>query len=82
MRYYVVKIYYNKVAGAEDRPQPAGFDDISAAKKAFHSFMTQSILAETCGWCLCMIINEYGKVEMQERWESDTPELSTEVTEE
>ena len=68
-RYYVFKIFYNKVASAEDRPQPKAFDGLDAAKKEYHSFMTQSILSETCGWCLCMIVNEYGKVEVMERWE-------------
>jgi len=75
MRYYLVKIYYNKVNKAEDRPQPLGFDTLDAAKKAFHQYMGQSIKAETCGWVLAMIITEYGNVEQMERWtEQVTPE--------
>lgn len=84
MRYYLFKIYYNKNVQAEDRPQPAGYDTLDEAKKAFHSFMTQSILADTCGWCLCMIINQYGKVELMERWETkvtNTEEVEETTTE-
>ena len=74
MRYYVFKIYYNKVAQAEDRPAPKGFNSLDEALKDYHSFMQQSILADTCGWALCMVVNEYGKVEVSDRWESkDTP---------
>ena len=70
MRYYVFKIFYNKVAQAEDRPQPKGFDTLDEALKEYHAFMRQSILEETCGWCLCMVVNEYGKVEVSDRWEA------------
>jgi hypothetical protein len=81
MRYYVFKIFYNKVAKAEDRPQPSGYDSLDEALKAYHAFMQQSILSETCGWCLCMVVNEYGKAEVTDRWEAtETP--TTEATEE
>lgn len=70
MRFYVFKVFYNKVAQAEDRPQPKGFNSIDEALKEYHSFMQQSILGETTGWCLCMIVNEYGKVEVIERWDA------------
>jgi len=69
MRYYLVKIAYNKVAQAEDRPQPKAFDSLDEAVKDFHSFMQQNILGSTIGWCLGMIINPYGVVERSERWE-------------
>ena len=69
MRYYVFKVFYNKVAHAEDRPANKGFDTLDAALKEFHSYLASNIEAETCGWVLCMIINEYGKVEQMERWD-------------
>ena len=69
MRYYLVKIAYNKVAGAEDRPQPSAYDTLDEALKAFHSFMTQNILGSTIGWCMAMITTPYGTVEKVERWE-------------
>ena len=68
MRYYLVKIAYNKVAQAEDRPAPQGFNSLDEAKKAYHSFLTQSILGETIGWCLALIINEFGNTELLDRW--------------
>lgn len=70
MRYYLVKIAYNKVAQAEDRPAPQAFDTIDDATKAFHSFMYQSIGGETIGWAMALIINSYGNTERVERWEA------------
>lgn len=75
MRYYVFKIFYNKVAQAEDRPVNKGFDTLDDALKEYHSYLASNINAETCGWVLCMIINEHGKVEKMERWDApaETP---------
>ena len=81
MRYYLVKIAYNKVAGAEDRPQPSAYDTLDEALKAFHSFMTQNILGSTIGWCMAMITTPYGTVEKVERWEEHV-EPEPEETEE
>ena len=84
MRYYLIRITYNKVAKAEDRPAPKGFDTLDAAKKDFHSYMTQSILGETIGWCLGMIINEFGVVQQIERWAEEVelePEEAEALTE-
>ena len=74
MRYYLVKIAYNKVAQAEDRPQPAAYNTLDEAKKAFHNFFAQNILGSTIGWCMAMVINPYGVVQMVERWEEVVPE--------
>jgi len=74
MRFYLVKIAYNKVAKAEDRPAPQGFDTFDEAKKAFHSFMYQSILGETIGWAMALIINEVGNTEYMDRWVSPVEE--------
>lgn len=68
MKYYLVKIFYNKVAQAEDRPQPLAFDTIDDAKKAFHQYLGRSIGAETCGWVLALIINDMGNTEILEKW--------------
>lgn len=72
MRYYLVTITYNKVADAEDRPQPKGFNTIDEACKAFHLYLTQNIKGATVGWCLAIIFNEYGNVEYMERWQEET----------
>ena len=69
-RYYVIKVAYNNVAEAEDRPQPLAFDDYDSALKAYHSFMQQSILAETTGWVFCIICDRYGTLMLTDRWES------------
>ena len=74
MRYYLVQIAFNKVAQAEDRPQPKAFDTLDEATKAFHSFFTQNILGSTIGWCMAMIINPYGVVKKVERWEETVSE--------
>lgn len=68
MRYYLFKIFYNKVAQAEDRPAPVGYDTIDAAEKAFHQYLGQSIGGETCGWVLCMVVNSNGNTEMLGKW--------------
>ena len=72
MRYYLVKITFNKVAQAEDRPQPTGYDTLDEALKALHSYMYQNILGETIGWCQGLIINSNAGVERVERWEENT----------
>ena len=74
MRYYLVKIAYNKVAQAEDRPQPAAYNSLDDALKAFHGFFSQNIMGSTIGWCMAMITNPYGAVEKVERWEEPTQE--------
>ena len=76
MRYYLYRVFYNKDAQAEDRPQPKGYDSIDEAKKEFHSYMSQSILGSTCGWVMAHIINENGNIEMFEKWVS--PEIPEE----
>ena len=81
MRYYLFKIFYNKVAQAEDRPQPIGFDSKDAAEKAYHQYLGQSIDSETCGWVLAMIVNEQGNTEMMKRWTSTEPAPEPEVVE-
>lgn len=82
MRYYLVRIAYNKQAQAEDRPQPTAYNTWDEALKAFHSFMTQNILGSTIGWCMAMITTPYGTVEKVERWEEHTePETVEEPTE-
>lgn len=82
MRYYLVKIAFNKVAGQEDRPQPVGYDTLDEALKAFHSFMTQNILGSTIGWCMAMITTPYGTVEKVERWEEYVEPEAAEASEE
>lgn len=79
MRFYLIKIYYNKVAQAEDRPQPSAFNTLDAAKKAFHQYMGQSIETETCGWVLAMIINSNGNTEYMEKWEAPSEEPEPEI---
>lgn len=69
MRYYVIRIAYNKVAQAEDRPSPIGYDSFDEAKKAFHSYLAQNIMGDTIGWYLCMVINKEGRTLLQEKWE-------------
>ena len=71
MRYYVVEILKIK-DGGEDRPQPAGFDDLDSALKRYHQILAQDIQGEVVEWVTCMVINEYGKIEVVERWESKT----------
>ena len=68
MKYYLIKIFYNKIAEAEDRPQPLAFDSLDDAEKAFHQYMGQSIKGETCGWVLAMIINDMGNTEILKKW--------------
>ena len=85
-RFYVIRIAYNKVAQAEDRPQPVGFDTFDEAKKAFHSYLSQNILQETIAWYLCMIIDQNGRTLLDEKWEAPfepefTPEPETQTTE-
>ena len=72
MRYYLVRISYNKVAQAEDRPQPTGYDSLSEAEKAFHNFFSQNILGSTIGWCEAFILDSLGGVDRAERWEEET----------
>ena len=72
MRYYLVKIAYNKVAQAEDRPQPAGYDSYDQAEKEFHKFFSNNILGSTIGWCEAFILNSEGGVDRAERWEEKT----------
>lgn len=60
MRYYLVKVAYNKVAMAEDRPQPSAYNSFDEAEKAYHSFFSQNILAPTIGWCMACVISEQG----------------------
>ncbi len=60
MRHYLFKIAYNKVAMAEDRPQPAAYDTFDEARKAFNTFFSQNILAPTIGWCMACVITEQG----------------------
>lgn len=74
MRYYLVQIAYNKIAQAEDRPQPKAFNTLDEATKAFHNFFAQNILGSTIGWCMAMVINPYGVVQMVERWEEVVPQ--------
>lgn len=72
MRYYLTKISYNKIAQAEDRPQPQGFDTLDAAEKQFHSFFAQNILGETIGWCEAFIFDSEMNIHMKEKWEENT----------
>ena len=83
MRYYLVKIAYNKVAQAEDRPQPAAYNTLDEAKKAFHNFFAQNILGSTIGWCMAMVVNPYGVVVegLTGRWEEPAAEEKEEATE-
>ena len=60
MRHYLFKIAFNKVAGAEDRPQPSAYDTFDEARKAFNTFFSQNILAPTIGWCMACVITEQG----------------------
>ncbi len=69
-RYYLIKIFYNKIAQAEDRPQPTAYNSLDEARKALNQYMGQSILGETCGWVLAMIINQHGGTEMRDYWEA------------
>lgn len=69
MRYYVVEILKIK-DGGEDRPQPYAFDNIDSAFKKYHQILAQDIQGEVVQWVLVMVINEYGKVEVSERWEA------------
>lgn len=73
MRYYLFKIAYNKVAMAEDRPQPSAYDSYDEAEKAYHSFFSQNILASTIGWCMAFVVSEFGVYEIQPKvWEDKT----------
>lgn len=72
MRYYLVKIAYNKVAQAEDRPQPAGFNTYDEAEKALHQFFSSNILGSTIGWCEAFIFNSEGGLERSEIWQDST----------
>ena len=72
MRYYLVKIAYNKVAQAEDRPQPVGFDTYDSAEKAFFKYMSDTILGSTIGWCEAFILDSQGNLNRSERWEEKT----------
>jgi len=70
MRYYLLKIAYNKVAMAEDRPQPSAYNSFDEAKKAFYSFFSQNILAPTIGWCMASVTTEQGVMAINpEVWE-------------
>ena len=81
MRYYLIRIAYNKIAKAEDRPQPSAYDTLDEAKKAFHNFFAQNILGSTIGWCMAMVVNPYGVIvdNLSERWEEPV-EPEPEVT--
>lgn len=71
MRFYLIKIAFNKVAQAEDRVI-SGYNSQDEAVKAFHSYMYQSILGETIGWCYGCVMNAYGVKTCEERWEAAT----------
>jgi len=60
MRFYLFKVAYNKVACAEDRPQPPAYNSYDEAKKAQYQYMGQSVLGETIGWVMTKIICENG----------------------
>ncbi len=60
MRFYLFKVAYNKVACAEDRPQPPAYNSYDEAKKAQCQYMGQSVLGETIGWVMTKIICENG----------------------
>ena len=60
MRYYLFKVAYNKVACAEDRPQPPAFNSYDEAKKAQYKYMSDNVLGATIGWVMSKIICENG----------------------
>ena len=79
MRFYLIKIAFNKVAQAEDRVISA-YDSEDEARKAYHSYMQQSILGSTIGWAYGCVMNGYGvKLDgCEERWEAKEEEPSQE----
>jgi hypothetical protein len=74
MRFYLFKVAYNKVACAEDRPQPPAYNSYDEAKKAQYQYMGQSVLGETIGWAMTKIICENGVCNASDDtyWESPT----------
>lgn len=70
MRYYLFKIAYNKVAMAEDRPQPTAYNTYDEAEKNYHGFFYQNELAPTIGWCMAFVVSEQGVCNLQPKvWE-------------
>jgi len=70
MRYYLFKVAFNKVAMAEDRPQPSAYNSFDEAKKAYCTFFSQNILAPTIGWCMASVTTEQGVMSIYpEVWE-------------
>lgn len=71
MRYYLYKVAYNKVAQAEDRPQPAAYDSYDEARKNLLLYIGQSMLGETIGWVMGTIQNSFGTINSGDnlRWE-------------
>lgn len=74
MRYYLFKVAYNKVACAEDRPQPSAYNSYDEAKKAQYQYMGQNVLGDTIGWVMSKIICENGVCNATDDtyWESPT----------
>lgn len=72
MRYYLVKIYFNKEVQAEVRQQPVGFDAYDDAEKAMFKYMSDTMLASTVSWCEAFILNSQGGTDRVERWEEKT----------
>ena len=78
MRYYLIKIAYNKVAHAEDRVIN-GYNSQDEAEKAFHSYMYQSILGDTIGWAYGCVIDENGVKITEKKWTAQEEPAPEEV---
>ena len=81
MKYYLIRIAFNKEQNVEELLKPAAFNTYDEANKSFHAAMYQNINDGTHSKFLCMVVNEFGNVEKMERWEETVQEETTTNTE-
>lgn len=77
MKYYLIRVAYNKVDDVEELIKPAAFNTYDEANKSFHAAMYQNINDGVHSKFLCMVVNEFGNVEKMERWEEPVQETET-----
>ncbi len=71
MRFYVLSIQYNRVAGAENRTVPKAYDTKDDAMAEWHRQLSTDMKNETLGWSLCMVVDEFGNTispKSENRW--------------
>ena len=67
MRYYVLRVKYQK-DGTEKRSETMAYDDAISAEAKFHSNLATDMADDTLAGSLCSVVNEYGNLEWTRRW--------------